>query len=155
MTRAAMALLATYEAAAKAAQAAEHEVRQAMAAKVAQLERQRAFAFRRTRLVRTLAQHAGDAETKPEDAWPAQRGAVRHELGWSEPSDAHERILARLEPVAAAVRRCCLDAADEDATSTAVQQELAAFEAWYEDMHRSSFYALFDQYYPEVPVVDF
>jgi hypothetical protein len=33
--------------------------------------------------------------------------------------------------------------------------ELEAFEAWFEGAHGKSFYALFDQYVPEVPVVDF
>jgi hypothetical protein len=158
MTPAATALLATYEAAARSAQAAEEELRKRMAAEVARLERQRAFAFRRTRLIRTLAQHAGAAETKPEEAWLAQRHAVRNELGWSEPSDAHDRILAHLEPVATAVRSCANAEAAEGApkdASAAVQEELAAFEAWFEEAHGTSFYALFDQYFPEVPVVDF
>jgi hypothetical protein len=40
-------------------------------------------------------------------------------------------------------------------TKAAVQEELAAFEAWFEGVHGTPFYALFDQYFPEVPVVDF
>ena len=154
MTPAATALLATYEAAAKAAQAAEEDMRKAMAAEVARLERQRAFAFRRTRLVRALAQHAGAPDTKPEEAWLAQRQAVRNELGWSEPSAAHDSILARLEPVARAVRHGVATEAG-GAAPAAVQEQLAAFEAWFESAHGTSFYALFDQYFPEVPVVDF
>jgi hypothetical protein len=155
MTPAATALLATFEAAAKSAQAAEEALRKSMAEQVARLERQRAFAFRRTRLVRTLAQHAGAADAKPEEAWLAQRHAVRNELGWSEPSDAHDAILTRLEPVARAVRHCMSAADGDGAPAAAVQEELAAFEAWFEGAHGTSFYALFDQYFPEVPVVDF
>jgi len=154
---AATALLAEYEAAARTARAAEEELRKRMAAEVARLERQRAFAFRRTRLVRALAQHAGAAAAKPEEAWLAQRQAVRSELGWSEPSDAHDVILARLEPVGGAIRRC-VTAAEGDgaaALAAAVQEELATFEAWFEGARGMSFYALFDQYFPEVPVVDF
>jgi hypothetical protein len=37
----------------------------------------------------------------------------------------------------------------------AVAPELEAFEAWFEGAHGKSFYALFDQYVSEVPVVDF
>jgi hypothetical protein len=32
---------------------------------------------------------------------------------------------------------------------------LEAFEAWFETAHGKPFYVLFDQYVPEVPVVDF
>ena len=155
MTPAATALLARYEAAARTAQSAEQELRTRMAAEVARLERQRAFAFRRTRLVRTLAQHEHPADTKPEAAWQAQRQAVRDELGWSEPSDAHDAILTRLEPVARAVRLCVTAEGNGAEPAAAVQEELAAFEAWFEGERGTSFYALFDQYFPEVPVVDF
>jgi hypothetical protein len=158
MTLAATALLASYEAAARTAQAAEEELRKRMAAEVAHLERPRIFAFRRARLVRALARHAGGADAKPEEAWPAQRQAVRDELGWSEPSDAHDAILARLEPVARAVRLCATELEGDDnsaESAAAVQDELAAFEAWFQAERGTSFYALFDQYFPEVPVVDF
>jgi hypothetical protein len=158
MTPAATALLATYEAAAKSAQAAEESLRKTMAAEVARLERQRAFAFRRTRLVRALARHAGAIDANPDEAWLAQRQAVRGELGWDEPSDAHDAILTRLEPVAGAVRRCVHAAESEGeggGPAAAVKEELAAFEAWYERERGAPFYALFDQYFPEVPVVDF
>jgi hypothetical protein len=154
MTPAATALLASYETAARSAQAAEGELRERMAAEVARLERQRAFAFRRARLIRALAQHAGAANDKPDETWLAQRQAVRSELGWSEPSDAHDRILTHLEPVARAVR-ACVGGNEGDGAPAAVQDELAAFEAWFEGAHGTPFYALFDQYFPEVPVVDF
>jgi hypothetical protein len=153
MTPAATALLSALEASAKAAQAAEEELRKRMSEEVSRLERQRAFAFRRTRLVRVLAAHAGTPEAKPEEAWQAQRRAVRDELGWSGTSEAHEAILARLQPVAAAVRnQVC---SNEDRSPAEVMAELEAFEAWFETTRGTSFYALFDQYFPEVPVVDF
>ncbi|MBO0764453.1 MAG: hypothetical protein J2P50_07685, partial [Hyphomicrobiaceae bacterium] len=100
------------------------------------------------------AQQAGAADARPEEAWFGQRQAVRNELGWIDPSDAHDRILARLEPVALAVRRC-VHAADGDGPAADVGAELALFEAWFERERGTSFYALFDQYFPEVPVVDF
>ena len=154
MTPTATALLATYEAAAQSAQAAETDLRKRMAAEVARLERQRAFAFRRVGLVRALAQHAGAADAPAEEAWLAQRHAVRNKLGWREPSEAHDRILAHLEPAARAVRACVHGSGEDDAAAS-VQEELAAFETWFEGAHGTPFYALFDQYFPEVPVVDF
>ena len=151
MTPAAMALVAEFEAAAKTAQAAEAELRKRVAEQVGRLERQRAFAFRRTRLIRTLATSAnvGAEASEPEQVWGAQRQAVRDELGWTEPSDNYDAILVRRQPVWQ-----CACAADGEAPP-AVAPELEAFEAWFEGAHGKSFYALFDQYVSEVPVVDF
>ncbi len=153
MTPTATALMAAFEASAKAAQVAEEDLRKAMTEQVKRLERQRAFAFRRTRLVRLLAGHAGTPESKPEEVWQAQRRAVRDELGWTGASEAHEAILARLQPVAAAVHNHLCG--KENSAPAEVMAELEAFEAWFEGAHGKSFYALFDQYFPEVPVVDF
>ena len=153
MTPTVTSLLTAFEAAAKNAQAAEEELRKSMTAQIARLERQRAFAFRRTRLVRILATHAGEPGSKQEEMWQAQRRAVREELGLSSASEAHEAILARLQPVGGAVSQCIC--AVEGSAPSSVLAELEAFEAWFESAHGKSFYALFDQYYPEVPVVDF
>ena len=153
MTPAATALVAEFESAAKTAQAAEAEVCKQMAEQVALAERRRAFAFRRTRLIRTLAGGAGAAASEPEQVWSVQRQAVRDELGWTASSDAYDAIMVRLQPVALAVWKCACVADGE--ASPAVAPELEAFEAWFEGAHGKSFYALFDQYVTEVPVVDF
>jgi len=162
MTSAALALVAEFESAAKATRAAEEELRRKLTAQIASMERQRAFAFRRTRLIRSLASaaHADIAENEAETeakieakAWSRQRQAVREELGWSGESQAYDAILMQLRPVASAVWRCaCASPAEAGA---AVLDELEKFEAWFEGAHGKSFYALFDQYAPEVPVVDF
>ena len=91
--------------------------------------------------------------SEPELVWGAQRQAVRDELGWTGKSDAYDAILVRLQPVALAVWQwaCAVDGE----TPPAVAPELEAFETWFEGAHGKSFYALFDQYVPEVPVVDF
>jgi hypothetical protein len=153
MTPAAMALVAQFESAAKTAQFAEAELRKRVAEQIGRLERQRAFAFRRTRLVRTLANSAGAQDSQPEQVWAAQRQAVSDELGWTGKSDAYDAILVQLQPVALAVWQCAC-AADGEAPP-AVAPELETFEAWFEGAHGKSFYALFDQYVSEVPVVDF
>ncbi len=151
MSPVAAALVAEFEAAAKTAQQAEEALRKKMSQEVAHLERQRAFAFRRTRLIRTLASSAAGADS--EAAAAAQRVAVRDELGWSGESEAYGKILDRLKPVGAAVWRCTDE--EGEGTAAAVTAELKQFEAWFEEAHGKSFYALFDQYHPEVPVVDF
>ena len=153
MTPAAIALVAEFESAAKAAQVAETELRKTMAVQIARLERQRAFAFRRTRLIRALAGSTGAGASEAEEIWRAQRQAVRDELCWTGTGEAYEAILARLQPVAWAVwQRVC---AVEGEVLPAVVSELEAFETWFEGVHDKSFYALFDQYVSEVPVVDF
>jgi len=164
MTPAALALVAEFESAAKATRAAEEELRKRLTEQIASIERQRAFAFRRTRLVRTLATAADVNAAKPEaerrdeavvaaEAWSRQRRAVREELGWTGESRAYDAILVQLQPVGQAVRHCaCSSQPDAGAV---VLDELEKFETWFEDAHGKSFYALFDQYAPEVPVVDF
>jgi hypothetical protein len=152
MSPVAAALVAEFETAAKTAQLAEETLRKKMAQEVAHLERQRAFAFRRTRLIRTLASSSAGADSEAAAA-AAQRVAVRDELGWSGEGEAHGKILDRLMPVGSAVWQCTCEKGD--GTAAAVGTELKQFEAWFEGGHGKSFYALFDQYYPEVPVVDF
>lgn len=144
-------LLSDFEAAARSAQAAETELRKALAERVAQAERQRAFAFRRTRLVRTLAMNVS-AEAEEAESWAAQRQAVADELGWTHISEAYGTILDRLRPVADAVRACLCT---PEAPAASVSEQLAQFETWFESVHGQSFYALFDQYVSEVPVVDY
>jgi hypothetical protein len=163
MTPAALALVAQFESAAKATRAAEEELRKKLTEQIASIERQRAFAFRRTRLVRALASTAdtgaaqeGERETESDleaKAWLQQRHAVREELGWTGESEAYDAILEQLRPVAAEVRRCACSGGPDDGAD--VLDELEKFETWYERTHGKSFYALFDQYVPEVPVVDF
>jgi flavin-dependent dehydrogenase len=145
-------LVAEYEAAAKAAQQAEGALRKRLADEIARSERNRAFAFRRTRLVRALATAAAAAEAE-DIALAAQSQAVRDELGWTGASAAYDAILDRLRIVGRVVWLCVRGA--DEAASVAVHAELVAFESWFEATHGKSFYALFDQYVPEVPVVDF
>lgn len=153
MTPAVAALLSQFESAAKSAQAAEAELRKAMAEQIARAERQRAFAFRRTRLIRTLADNVPGEPAEPEAVWTSQMQAVRDELGWTRKSESYDTILAHLKPVADTVRDCLCK--PEAPPPAAVSDALVAFETWFEGEHGKSFYVLFDQYTPEVPVVDY
>lgn len=163
MTPGALALVAEFETAAKATRAAEEELRKKLTEQIASIERQRAFAFRRTRLVRSLASALEADAAKPEGdggeaefeakIWAGQRRAVRDELGWTRESEAYDAILAQLRPVGQAVWQCACTS--EPGAGAVVMDELEKFENWFEAAHGKSFYALFDQYVPEVPVVDF
>lgn len=148
-------LLARLEKAATDAKSAEAALRRSFAEEIARLERRRAFAFRRTRLIETLLRSSAprDAGGDATPPVPAFRGAVASELGWTSLSPAHDEILDRLAPVAAAVARYATEPAAE--ASDRVISELDAFEAWFEAARGHPFYVLFDQYVPEVPVVDF
>ena len=93
MTPGALALVAEFETAAKATRAAEEELRKRLTEQITSIERQRAFAFRRTRLVRSLAaaveagtanpEGEGDATEIEAKVWSKQRRCVRDELGWT------------------------------------------------------------------------
>jgi hypothetical protein len=152
MTPSVQALLADFENEARKAQQIENELRKRLTEEIGRLERRRAFAFRRTQLMRLLAGAAVGADSE-EAAISAQRRAVREELGWSSEGPAYSRILDRLQPVGGAVWQCARG--ERAGEAAAVYAELEAFEAWFENEHSKSFYALFDQYVPEVPVVDF
>ena len=163
MTPGTLALVAEFESAAKATRAAEEELRKRLTEQIASIERQRAFAFRRTRLVRCLAAAVEADTAKPEaqvgeaeieaKVWSGQRRAVRDELGWTGESQAYDAILAQLQPVGRAVWQCACSS--EPGAGAVVLDELEKFETWFEAAHGKSFYALFDEYVPEVPVVDF
>lgn len=150
MNETATALVAEFADGARIAQAAEQALRARMAEEIAKLERQRAYAFRRTRLIKALASATGDDE---EAALAAQRGAVTEEIGWSGESEIETLILDQLQPVGRAVWQCACG--DAEAGSADVYEKLEVFEAWYETTYGRPFYALFDVYVVEAPVVDF
>lgn len=150
MSTPAAALVASFADRAAAAQAAEHELRERLNAAIAAAARERVFAFRRTRLIRALA---GAADGDVEAARSAQRRAVSAEIGWSGEGKSEAEILDRLVPVADAVRACACGS--DGVTHDDAARLLGEFEAWFEQAHGKPFYALFDQYVSEVPVVDF
>jgi len=153
-------LIALFETAAEEAYAAESAYRQEAAARIQDLVTERANAFRRLNLVRviaaTLAAHAGD---EGDGAVAAARSAVRNELGWPQDSAPHEDVLDHLTPVFRSLLPAQgdgeVDEEDAEETVDAAVAHLRAFEAWYRDSKGSDFYALFDRYIPETPVVDF
>lgn len=154
MPAAATALLAHFEAAAKAAQAQEVDLRKKLAAEIANAEQRRVYAFRRSRLIGLLASSLPARAGTEQEAWAAQKRAVCEDLGWSVLSESYQEILAHMEPLAAAIRDC-LATPQQDDKAAAVVAELERFEAWFLEAKGKPFYVLFDQYVPEVPVVDF
>jgi len=139
--------------AADRAAAAETEFRRGVAQRIAGFERERSFAYRRLNLMRKLLGAIGDAKSE-EEALPQAAAMLRDALGWSSDSEARQAVLDRFLPVTRALLRSLgVDSTDEAETSPA--DALADFEAWYAETHPGPFWALFDQYMPETPLVDF
>ncbi len=146
------AFLAELESAAISANAAEGELRQRVAREIARLERERAFAYRRLNLVREVAKAVASAEND-ERAIACGTAVVRSELGWEAESETRNETLQRFAPVVrAAFEGLCPPETEE--TSAHIAEALAGFEAWYESTHGKPFWVLFDQYVPELPLVE-
>ncbi|RAI41827.1 hypothetical protein [Rhodoplanes roseus] len=139
------------EAAARAADTAEHDVRQEAARRIAALEQERTFAYRRLNLVRDLAAALETADAE-ESAVSIAAAVLGGKLGWSQESEARAEVMERFAPVAQALFRSLRS---EDEPDPSPQAALAAFEQWYAESRRSPFWILFDRYVQDTPRVDF
>lgn len=148
----AMSFLEDLQTAARAAEAAEAGFRREVAARIAGLERERAFAFRRVNLMKAIAEAVGQAEDE-EMAVAYACAALRARLGWESDSEARAAVLTRFAPVAQAVFAGL--APDEQKSETDVGAALTQFETWYAQTHTTPFWTLFEHYIPETPRVDF
>ena len=142
------------QAAAHDAEAAEAAFRRNAAARIAALEQERAFAFRRVNFMRAVAEAVASAEDK--DAAVAHASAaLRARLGWTSDSEARTAVVVRFAPVAEALFLALPSEADRPASPADVRAALASFEAWYDETHAKPFWTLFEHYIPETPLVDF
>jgi hypothetical protein len=146
--------LSELETAALAADAEETAFRREAAARIETLERARTFAFRRLNVLRAMAEAAGRAPDA-EASIAAQLALIRDRLGWQAAEGETPRaVLDRLAALAA-----CVDGDVRAGTAELAPDspcaELARFESWYAERFGSAFWALFDRYVPETPVVDF
>jgi hypothetical protein len=148
------AFLATLEAAAHAADAEETAFRREATVRIETLERARTFAFRRLNVLRAMLEAARRAPD-PDASIAAQLDLIRYRLGWAGSEGETPRlVLDRLVPLAACVDAEVRPPAAEPTADDACV-ELARFEAWYAERFGNPFWALFDRYSPETPVVDF
>lgn len=155
--------------AADAAGEAEAEFRRTISARIAALEQERSFAFRRLNLMRMLAETAGAADSEA-SAVGACRAALCGRLGWTGESAAQKEALSAFEPVARALRQAlaaekAADAGPEGGNGEETGEEtdapadpaaaLSAFEDWYARSRGTPFWVLFEHHMPETPLVDF
>ena len=136
---------------AERAAAVEEGFRREYARRVAVLERERAYAFRRFNLVRSLADAVTAAEK--ETAVASGLAVLRDKLGWAGDSEARTRTIEHFRPVIEAMVEA-LGAKGGEAVPD-VPAALSEFETWYAAAHGSAFWVLFDHYMPETPRVDF
>jgi hypothetical protein len=148
----ALSFLEDLAAAARDAEAAEAAFRREIAAKIAGLEQQRAFAFRRLNLMQAIAEAVGPAEDE-QTAVAYVLAVLRARLGWESDSEVRAAVLARFAPVAQAVFAGLMP--DDENSETDVGAALTQFETWYSQTHTTPFWTLFEHYIPETPRVDF
>ncbi len=152
MTR--LAFLDELQAAADDAEAAEAAFRRSAAARIAALEQERAFAFRRVNFMQAIVDAVSRAEDEQAAAAHAN-AALRARLGWASDSEARGAVLTHFAPVAAAIFLAHACEAEGEAGQADVRAALASFETWYAETHEKPFWALFEHYIPETPLVDF
>jgi hypothetical protein len=138
--------------AARDAELAEAAFRREVATRVAGLERDRAFAYRRLNLIKAVAEAVGQAEEE-QPAVAYALAALRGRLGWESDSDARAAVLTQFAPVAQAMFSSLVP--NEQQSETDVGAALMRFEAWYSENHTTPFWTLFENYMPETPRTDF
>jgi hypothetical protein len=138
--------------AAEAAKTAEGHFRRDAAVRIATLEQERAFAFRRFNLMQTIVEAIASAESE-EVAMAGAFAVLSMRLGWTSDSEAHTEVTAHFAPVALAVFRA--STSREDGPATNLHDALADFENWYAETRGSPFWTLFEHQMPDTPVVDF
>ena len=139
-------------AAAQEAQVAETAFRRGVSTRIAELERDRSFAFRRVNLMKEVAAAISPAEDEG-TAVAYGCAALRVRLGWEEDSEARAAVLAHFAAVPQAMFAAI--APDERDEEPDIGSALAEFETWYARTHTVPFWALFEHYMPQTPLVDF
>ena len=149
-----VAYLDALRAAAERNAIAENEFRQNIAARLRQLEQERAFGYRRFNLINEVSGVVASAESE-EIAVAVAAAVLRSRLGWVSDSDARIAVTSAFAPVAQAMFASLAPVESDDEPKPDVLAALASFEAWYIETHPNPFWTLFENVMPETPVVDF
>ena len=139
------------------ASAAESAFHRELTQRIKVLEQERAFAFRRLNLMQSIAGAVATTEDQA-IAVANSQALLRSELGWDEISNSRSAILSRFAPVAGAVFANLTPPSSDEGHAPSPDAEvinaLADFERWYAASHPTPFWALFDRYVPEMPLVE-
>ncbi|MBI5261861.1 MAG: hypothetical protein HY852_08620 [Bradyrhizobium sp.] len=145
--------LVSLQSAAQRADSAEAELQREIIERRKAIEQARKFAYRRYNFVKAIVDSVSGAGTR-EAAVAHALAAMRNSLGWSGDSEARQATLTDFVPVAEAVF-ATVSPAETEPPEVDVLAVLAEFEARYQDRHGTPFWSLFENYFPETPVVDF
>jgi hypothetical protein len=140
------------KATADTAKTAEGSFRREAAQRIAALEEERAFAFRRLNLMQAIAEAMLSAESE-EIAMASAFAVLRARLGWNSDSEVRSEVITHFGTVALAVLRAT--ASGEGKSAADAHEALAAFERWYVETLGSPFWILFEHQMPDTPLVDF
>ncbi len=121
--------------AAEAAKTAEASFRREATLRVAALEQERAFAFRRLDLMQAIAEAMVSAESE-EIAVASAFAALRTRLGWNSDSEARSEVIMHFSPVALAVFRASGEDESADATRPSRPSNVGTLKP--EDRHSGS-----------------
>lgn len=138
--------------AASVADKAESDFRESYAVRLAALERDRVLANRRHHFMRTLAAAVEGADDQA-GAIGAGARVLAEEIGLDPSNDGHRAVVERFALVSDAVDTLLNCEGEPD--HGAVIAELETFEAWYLARTGQPFFALYDVYTPQTPVVDY
>lgn len=144
-------LLHRFDAAARAASAAEDSYRREATDRIKVLERARSFAFRRVNLLKSIAAAMTDAKDE-EEAQAKASAAFFREVNWSGASETQREVARRFAPVVSLIWR--MRQGDLTADIAALESELAFFENWFSENRNGPFLALMDGEILELPLVE-
>ena len=152
------AILAALQQAARAADAAETGFKRDIDKRIAELERERAFAYRRLSLMGALGAPIAPAERAA--AIEARLTALFRHIEWIVESlddlDATgQEVRKALMPVAAAIEDLGRPAEAGQAPAASPLDAFATFESWYRTRFGLDFLGIFEQRASFRPVVDF
>lgn len=144
------------EQAAHAASTAEEVYRREIAQRVRALEQDRAFAFRRLNLMRTVTAAVTGHEEEAE-ALQAGNIAFMRELEWTGATEAQRQALEQFQPVVLAawtLSRATEEEADRSANMAALERALTAFEQWFAASRNGPFLSVMEREVVELPLVE-
>lgn len=140
------------ETTARAASAVEEAFRREAAKRFRELENERAFAFRRLNLMRSIASAVSGAKDE-EEARANGSAAFLRELEWTGASEQQKQVLERFQPVIVTTWEAGREEASETGIET-IDKELAAFEKWFDEERKVRFLSLLEREVVELPLVE-
>ena len=149
----ATSFLTSLQSAAQRADRAEDDLQREIVERRKAIEQARKFAYRRYNFMRAVAGAVTGAENR-EAAIDGALTSMRNSLGWSGDGEARQETMTDFVPVAEAIF-ASVSPTETEPPALDVLTSLEQFEAKYLAKRGTPFWSLFENYFPETPVVDF